>query len=77
MRRNLMNSETVAKSKFYSNSTKEVLNNTIATALTWQFSTKEVLSNTIATALTWQLFLQGLNKSAVQIVWEMLNIKHF
>ena len=29
-------------------------------------STK-VLSNTIATVLTWPLFLQGLNKSAIQI----------
>ena len=36
MRRKLKKSETVAKSEFYLNSTKEVLNNTIATALTWQ-----------------------------------------
>ena len=36
MRRDLKKSEAVAKSKFYLNSTKEVLNNTIATALTWQ-----------------------------------------
>ena len=36
MRRDLKKSEAVAKSEFYLNSTKEVLNNTIATALTWQ-----------------------------------------
>ena len=36
MRRDLKKSEAVAKSEFYLNSTKEVLNNTIATALTSQ-----------------------------------------
>ena len=36
MRRKLKKSETVAKSKFYLNYTKEVLNNTIAAVLLWQ-----------------------------------------
>ena len=36
MRRKLKKSEAVAKSEFYLNSTKEVLNNTTATALAWQ-----------------------------------------
>ena len=36
MRRDLKKSEAVTKSEFYLNSTKEVLNNTIATALTSQ-----------------------------------------
>ena len=36
MRRKLMKSEAVANSKLYLNSTKEVLNNSIATALTWE-----------------------------------------
>ena len=36
MRRKLKKSDAVAKSEFYSNSTKEILNNTTATVLTWQ-----------------------------------------
>ena len=34
--RKLKKSEAVAKSEFYLNSTKEILNNTTATVLTWQ-----------------------------------------
>ena len=34
--RNIKKSEALAKSEFYSNSTKEVLNNAIDRVLTWQ-----------------------------------------
>ena len=51
MRRKLMKSETVAKSKFYLNFTNEVLNNTIATGLTWQLSLLVLNKNAVQLGL--------------------------
>ena len=51
MRRKFMISETVAKSEFYVNSTKEVLNNTIATALTQQLFLLELNKSAVQIGL--------------------------
>ena len=64
MRRKLKKSEAVAKSEFYLNSTKEILNNTTATVLTWQLFLLGLNKSTV------QMFEKYLMLSTFSDYWE-------